>query len=68
MRPARAAYPDRAAARNLTVVDIVSALQSHNVQVAAGTIGQPPESRGGSAFRAGFGFQSDHAGSGARDN
>jgi HAE1 family hydrophobic/amphiphilic exporter-1 len=43
--------PDRAAARNLTVVDIVSALQAHNVQVAAGTIGQPPEARGGSAFQ-----------------
>jgi hydrophobe/amphiphile efflux-1 (HAE1) family protein len=43
--------PDRAAARNLTVSDIVSALQAHNIQVAAGTIGQPPEARGGSAFQ-----------------
>ena len=43
--------PDRAAARSLTVTDIVSALQSHNIQVAAGTIGQPPESSGGSAFQ-----------------
>ena len=43
--------PDRAAARNLTVTDIVSALQSHNIQVAAGTIGQPPESSGGSAYQ-----------------
>jgi hydrophobe/amphiphile efflux-1 (HAE1) family protein len=43
--------PDRAAARNLTVTDIVAALQSHNVQVAAGAIGQPPQSAGGSAFQ-----------------
>ena len=43
--------PDRAAARNLTVDDIVTALQSHNIQVAAGAIGQPPESRGGSAYQ-----------------
>ncbi len=34
--------PDRAAARNLTVEDIVNALRSHNVQVASGTIGAPP--------------------------
>jgi HAE1 family hydrophobic/amphiphilic exporter-1 len=34
--------PDRAAARNLTVEEIVSALQAQNVQVAAGAIGQPP--------------------------
>jgi multidrug efflux pump subunit AcrB len=43
--------PDRAAARNLTVDDIVTALQSHNIQVAAGAIGQPPESKGGSAYQ-----------------
>ena len=43
--------PDRAAARGLTVGDIVTALQAHNVQVAAGAIGQPPESRGGSAYQ-----------------
>ena len=34
--------PDKAAARNLTVDDVVAALRSHNVQVAAGSIGQPP--------------------------
>jgi HAE1 family hydrophobic/amphiphilic exporter-1 len=34
--------PDRAAARNLTVEEIVSALQAQNVQVAAGAIGEPP--------------------------
>ncbi len=34
--------PDKAAARNLTVDDIVAALRSHNVQVAAGNVGAPP--------------------------
>ena len=34
--------PDKAAARSLTVDDIVNALRSHNVQVAAGAIGAPP--------------------------
>jgi hydrophobe/amphiphile efflux-1 (HAE1) family protein len=34
--------PGRAAARDLTGGDIVSALRSQNVQVAAGTLGQPP--------------------------
>ena len=34
--------PDKAAARNLTVDDIVTALRSHNVQIAAGNIGAPP--------------------------
>ena len=34
--------PDKAAARNLTVDDIVAALRSHNVQVSAGNIGAPP--------------------------
>ncbi|HEX4078153.1 MAG TPA: efflux RND transporter permease subunit [Rhizomicrobium sp.] len=34
--------PDRAAARNVTVEDIVDALRSHNVQIAAGNIGAPP--------------------------
>ncbi|HEY3888102.1 MAG TPA: multidrug efflux RND transporter permease subunit, partial [Caulobacteraceae bacterium] len=43
--------PDRAAARDLTVTDIVSALQSHNIQVAAGAVGQAPEAQGGSAFQ-----------------
>ena len=43
--------PDRAAARDLTVTDIVSALRSHNVQVAAGAIGQAPEAHGGSAYQ-----------------
>jgi HAE1 family hydrophobic/amphiphilic exporter-1 len=34
--------PDRAAARNVTVEDIVNALRSHNIQIAAGNIGAPP--------------------------
>jgi HAE1 family hydrophobic/amphiphilic exporter-1 len=34
--------PDRAAARNVTVEDIVDALRSHNIQIAAGNIGAPP--------------------------
>jgi hydrophobe/amphiphile efflux-1 (HAE1) family protein len=34
--------PDKAAARNLTVDDILTQLRSHNVQVAAGNIGAPP--------------------------
>ena len=34
--------PDKAAARDLTVDDIVNALRSHNVQIAAGNIGAPP--------------------------
>jgi HAE1 family hydrophobic/amphiphilic exporter-1 len=34
--------PDKAAARSLTVDDIVSALRSHNVQIAAGNVGAPP--------------------------
>jgi HAE1 family hydrophobic/amphiphilic exporter-1 len=43
--------PDRAAARNLTVEDIVAALRSHNVQVAAGAVGQPPQKSGAGAFQ-----------------
>ena len=34
--------PDKAAARSLTVEDIVGALRSHNVQIATGNIGAPP--------------------------
>ncbi len=43
--------PDRAAARNLTVEDIVAALKGQNVQVAAGTIGQPPDASVASAYQ-----------------
>jgi hydrophobe/amphiphile efflux-1 (HAE1) family protein len=38
--------PGRAAARGLTGTEIVSALRSQNVQVAAGTLGQPPFATG----------------------
>jgi len=41
--------PGRAASLNLTAGDIVSALRDQNVQVAAGTLGQPPSP--GSAFQ-----------------
>jgi HAE1 family hydrophobic/amphiphilic exporter-1 len=41
--------PDKAAQRNLTVDDVVSALRAHNVQVAAGSIGEPPFGAGSSA-------------------
>ncbi len=43
--------PDRAAAHNLTADEIVAALRSQNVQVAAGSIGQPPFGRGAPAFQ-----------------
>lgn len=42
--------PGRAAALNLTAGDIVAALRAQNVQVAAGSLGQPPYSHG-SAFQ-----------------
>ncbi|MDQ3139209.1 MAG: efflux RND transporter permease subunit [Pseudomonadota bacterium] len=42
--------PGRAAALNLTAGEIVAALRAQNVQVAAGTLGQPPYSTG-SAFQ-----------------
>jgi hydrophobe/amphiphile efflux-1 (HAE1) family protein len=38
--------PSRAAALNLTAGEIVAALRAQNVQVAAGTLGQPPYSTG----------------------
>ena len=43
--------PDRAAARNLTVEDIVAALKAQNVQVAGGSIGQPPDASVASAYQ-----------------
>ena len=43
--------PDKAAARNLTVNDIVNALRSHNVQIAAGNIGAPPFGKAPSAYQ-----------------
>ncbi|CAN7272308.1 efflux RND transporter permease subunit [Brevundimonas sp. LjRoot202] len=43
--------PAKAAARNLTGPDIVAALQSQNVQAAAGAIGQPPFATSAAAFQ-----------------
>ena len=43
--------PDRAAANNLTVDEIVRAVRAQNAQVAAGTVGQPPFNQGGTAFQ-----------------
>jgi multidrug efflux pump len=37
--------PDRIAARNLTASDVINAIREQNVQVAAGTIGEPPVSQ-----------------------
>jgi HAE1 family hydrophobic/amphiphilic exporter-1 len=34
--------PDKAAARSLTVDDIVNALRTHNVQISTGNVGAPP--------------------------
>ena len=42
--------PEKAAARNLNASEIVAALRSQNVQVAAGTIGAPPFASGGSGY------------------
>ena len=42
--------PDRAAARDLTADEVVTALRGQNVQVAGGSVGQPPFQRGGPAF------------------
>jgi hydrophobe/amphiphile efflux-1 (HAE1) family protein len=41
--------PDKAAERNLTVDDVVNALRAHNIQVAAGSVGEPPFGPGGGA-------------------
>ncbi|AUW57998.1 hydrophobe/amphiphile efflux-1 family RND transporter [Sphingobium sp. SCG-1] len=43
--------PDRASIRNLTVDEITSAIRSQNVQVAAGSVGEPPFNQGGTAFQ-----------------
>ncbi|RZM23301.1 MAG: hydrophobe/amphiphile efflux-1 family RND transporter, partial [Sphingomonas sp.] len=43
--------PGRAAALDLTAGEIVAALRAQNVQVAAGTLGQPPYDKGNSAFQ-----------------
>jgi len=38
--------PEKLQARGLTTVDVLDAIREQNVQVAAGTIGQPPAPRG----------------------
>ncbi len=43
--------PDLAAARNLTVDEITTAIRSQNAQVAAGSVGEPPFNQGGTAFQ-----------------
>ncbi len=46
--------PGLAAARSMTVDEIVAAVQAQNMQVAAGSIGEPPFARGGAAFQLGI--------------
>jgi len=46
--------PDLAAARNLTVDEITSAVRNQNAQAAVGSVGQPPFNRGGTAFQLGI--------------
>ncbi|UAK24883.1 efflux RND transporter permease subunit [Sphingomonas nostoxanthinifaciens] len=46
--------PDRAAALNMTVDEVIAAIRAQNVQVAAGSIGQPPFNRGATAFQLGI--------------
>jgi HAE1 family hydrophobic/amphiphilic exporter-1 len=43
--------PERAAQRQLTVEEIVDALNTHNVQVASGSVGQPPFSTERGAYQ-----------------
>ena len=43
--------PDKLASRNLTVGDVVKAVQEQNVQVAAGLVGGPPLKAGSSQFQ-----------------
>ena len=43
--------PDLAAARNLTVDEIINAVRAQNAQVAVGTIGQAPFNQGGTSFQ-----------------
>src|SRR5579875_1508566 len=49
--------PDKAAARNLTTADILTALRGHNIQVATGNIGAPPFGDRPSAFQLGVDAQ-----------
>src|SRR3954447_20098775 len=38
--------PERLKARDLTTIDVLSAIREQNVQVAAGQVGQPPAPKG----------------------
>jgi HAE1 family hydrophobic/amphiphilic exporter-1 len=42
--------PDRAATLNLTVDEIIASVRAQNAQVAAGSVGQAPFNKGGTAF------------------
>ncbi|VWX54340.1 efflux RND transporter permease subunit [Novosphingobium sp. 9U] len=46
--------PGLAAARDMTVDEVVNKIRAQNVQVAAGTVGQPPYGRGNNAFELGI--------------
>ena len=43
--------PDKAAARSMTVDDIVTQLRNHNVQIASGNIGSPPFGNNPAAYQ-----------------
>ena len=46
--------PGLAAARDMTVDEVIAAIRAQNVQVAAGSVGQPPFAKGGSSFELGL--------------
>jgi len=46
--------PGLAAARNMTVDEVVNAIRAQNVQVAAGSVGQPPYGRAAPSFELGL--------------
>ena len=46
--------PDRAAANNLTVDEIIAAIRAQNQQAAVGNVGSPPFNKGGGAFQLGI--------------
>jgi len=46
--------PDRALTLDMTVDDVIAAVRAQNAQVAAGAVGQPPFSQGGTAFQLGI--------------
>ena len=46
--------PQLAAARDMTIDEVIAAIRAQNVQVAAGSVGAPPYGKGGSAFELGI--------------